>query len=144
MSEIEEEIKVGSKIRVLIEISWNAIKQRHVLKLSFVSNSGNIGVREIKPYMVYINDKREIRVVGLPRNLWQASIDHRDPGQYLLEKIDVSQIEVLSEKFGDPGVPRDIVVKTKIVKVICRFIYDDEDMQEVIKTWVKIDGLELR
>jgi hypothetical protein len=136
-------IKVESKIIDLIKISWDAIKQRRVLKFPFESNKGNTGVREIKPYMVYINDKEEIRVAGIPREFWSIPADEqKNARHYLLNKIDLKEIKTLSETFTDPGVPRSFVVFTKEVEVICRFIYDDEDIEEVMKTWIKIDGLD--
>jgi hypothetical protein len=61
-----------------------------------------------------------------------------------LEKIDIRVVRILSETFDDPGVPRKIVVKTTTAEVICRFIYNDEDIEEVMKSWVKIEGLDLR
>ncbi|MDB5192298.1 MAG: hypothetical protein JWQ96_1861 [Segetibacter sp.] len=52
-------------------------------------------------------------------------------------------MEVVSEVFVDPRVSRDIVVNTKQVKVIFRFIYVNEDMREVMTKWLKIEGLDL-
>ena len=49
----------------------------------------------------------------------------------------MKQFKVLDETFDNPGVPRDIVVRTK-KPVVCRFIYDDEDEKEVVKNWIKI------
>ncbi|GEO10420.1 hypothetical protein [Segetibacter aerophilus] len=140
---MEEKIKVTQIIKDLIERSWDAIKQRRVLEFPFVSKSGNVGSREIKPYMVYINDKKEIKVVGLPRPLWDCLINKRHPGQYLLEKIDLNQMKVLSKTFIDPGVPKNIVVSTKKVKIICRFFYNNQVFQEAASNWLKIEGLDL-
>ncbi len=114
-----------------------------MLSFDFTSENGNTGQREIKPYMVYLNEKDEIKVVGLPKELWNKPEVDRQPRHYLLHKIDLNQFRVLDETFDDPDVPRDIVVSTKKVKIICRFIYPDEDEQEVMKSWVKVAGLKL-
>lgn len=132
----------ANNIEKLLVVIYKAIRQRSIVKFPFESESGNIGDRTIKPYMVYLNEKGEIKVAGLPEELWNAPIDQRKSARhYLLNKIDVKRLEVLPETFDDPGVPRSIVVTVKIVKVICRFIYDDEDEQEVMKNWMQIDDL---
>jgi hypothetical protein len=94
--------------------------------------------------MVHINTKNEIRVAGLPGELWDRPAEERKHAKhYLLKKINLKQIKMLGETFTDPGVPKNIVVYTKQVKVICRFIYEDEDEQGVMGAWIKIEGLEL-
>ena len=88
--------------------------------------------------MICPNSKGNIELVGLPVDELDKPIDKRQPRHYLLGKLNTEQLVVLSETSDDPGVPREIVVYTK-TKVICRFIYDDEDEQEVIKSWIKIE-----
>ena len=70
------------------------------------------------------------------------SRDKRQPGHYVLDKINIEECKVFPETF-DSDVPRNIVVTTKKVKVICRFVYDDEDKENVMKSWVKLDYLNL-
>ena len=130
-------IQVPLRLKQIIEIICRAIREKKVIEFHFESDSGNKGLRKIKPYMVYINDKDEIKVAGLPRELWNIK-GKKQPRHYLLEKINLNELEVLEEKFNDPGVPREIVVATKIVRIICRFIYDDEDEKEIMPLWQKI------
>lgn len=59
---------------------------------------------------------------------------------YLIIKLDMAKFEILSETFDDPGVSRDIVANTKS-RVICRFIYNDENVKEVKSKWIKLDEL---
>jgi hypothetical protein len=138
-------VEVTEQIRELIWFIWNeSIKARHVLSFDYVSEDGKAEKRDIPPYMICYEDKNKIKVVGLPRELWEAPIGKdRQPRHYYLNKIDIRQAVVISEPFIDPLVARDIVVSTKKAKVICRFIYPDEDLNEVMKTWVKVKGLDL-
>jgi hypothetical protein len=143
---MNEEMKVEPKIKDLIELIWEAIKQRRVLKFPFESEGGNSGDRDIKPYMVHSKNEKEIKVAGVPREFWSLPKEEQQKNvrHYFLEKIDIRVVRILSETFDDPGVPRKIVVKTTTAEVICRFIYNDEDIEEVMKSWVKIEGLDLR
>ena len=137
-----ESIKVTEETKSLIFTLWKAMKNRRVVKFDFESNDGNAGIREIRPYMVCLHSGK-LKVVGLPRELWKVPPDDKQARHYLLEKIDLRVLELLSETFDDPLVPRDIVVYTKEAEVVCRFIYDDEDEKEVKKSWLKIKGLKL-
>jgi hypothetical protein len=58
----------------------------------------------------------------------------------LINKLSKKKIVILPETFKDPGVPREIVVSTKS-RVICRFIYNDENEEEVMPNWIKLDEL---
>ena len=124
----------------MISIFSAAMKNRCVVKFDFESNDGKQGTREIRPYMVCL-EKGKLNAVGLPRELWKADDDDKQPRHYLLDKISLDQLETLTETFDDPLVPRDIVVYTKEAKIICRFIYDDENEDEAKKSWLKVKGL---
>ncbi len=77
-----------------------------------------------------------LEVVGLPTE--QLGKVNAQAGHYFLDKLDMQRLKVLDERFDDPGVSRDIVVHTQN-PVVCRFIYDDENEQEVKKSWLKIE-----
>ena len=91
--------------------------------------------------MVIPNKKGNPELVAIPIEELSNPIDSRKKGHYLLiqlsERIKMGQFEILEETFNDPGASRDIVVNTQS-KVVCRFIYDDEDKKEVMKQWLKI------
>ncbi|WP_018614132.1 hypothetical protein [Segetibacter koreensis] len=127
----------------LIEIICDAIRQKHLISFYFESQKGGKDWRKIKPYMIYINENREIKVVGLPHKLWDGPIKDRQPRHYILDKINLKQFEILSETFDDPGVARNMVDSTKKVKIIFRFIYQNEDEQEAMKSWINIKDLRL-
>ncbi|HEX8355948.1 MAG TPA: hypothetical protein VF610_00970 [Segetibacter sp.] len=134
-------MSISKNIIDLLLILCKAIKQRRIISFDFESDRGYTALREIKPYMIYVNDREEIKVVGLPRELWKAPMLDRQPRHYLLDKIDLKQLVVMSKIFNDPGVRRDIVENTKVVRVICRFIYDDENEEEVRASWIKLEDL---
>jgi hypothetical protein len=145
MFEEDSTIKVPGDIKELILFIWKAVKARQVLEFPFESIKGNTGKRKIKPYMVHVNQKKEIRVAGLPEEFWHVPPrqQQKNARQYLLAKIDRGEIKVIAETFDDPGVPRKWVVSTTEVEIIFRFIYSDEDANEVMKSWLKIKGLDL-
>jgi len=57
------------RLKEIIETTCKTIKEKRVIKFYFESDSGNKGMRELRPYMVYINEKDEIKVAGLPHEL---------------------------------------------------------------------------
>lgn len=140
-------IIVREEIKELILLIWNAIKTRQIIAFDFDSIQGNSGERNVKPYMIYIireKGKEVIKLAGVPRELWHISPEKQKHARhYLLSKIDLGKIKVLPETFTDPGVLRSMVVSTKKSEVICRFIYSDEAPTEVMKSWIKIEGLDL-
>lgn len=121
----EEEIK---------ELLCAAIKQRHLVKFYYESNSSKKKEwRTVRPYLIGIKENGSIFLAGLPITELPKKIEKRITGHYLLRKIDIMKLEVLSETFSDPGVPKKRVIDTPTVKVICRFIYEDEDIEDVKK-----------
>jgi hypothetical protein len=124
-------MKVSLHIYKIIEILCRAIKERRFLYFYYESGaSGKKEWREIKPYKIMPTDKGNLSLVGLP-------IEQFKEVNYLLDKLDTQQFKILNRAFDDPGVSRDIVIHTK-KPVVCRFIYDDEDLKEVMKDWIKI------
>ena len=93
----------------------------------------------ILPYMLIIQGEN-IHLVGIPIEELDKSPNDRQAGPYIITKLNLEKFEILSEKFDDPGMPRDKVVKTQ-GKVICRFIYDDEDEKKVKSQWISIRDL---
>ena len=93
--------------------------------------------------MVCIDKDGIIKVFGLPRRLWNLTEGEKQPRHYALDKIDLKRFRVLDQSFHGPEVPRRFVVDAPTVRVICRYIYQDEDEEEVKKSWIKIKGLEL-
>ena len=123
---------------------WNFVScawERRVLKFRYYSESSGEVERLIRPYMVIPNKKENLELVGIPRKELSNQIHSRKKGHYLLtqllKRIEIQQFEILEETFDDPGAPRNIVVNTQS-KVVCRFIYDDENKKEVKKQWLKI------
>ncbi|MDB5229215.1 MAG: hypothetical protein JWN76_20 [Chitinophagaceae bacterium] len=131
------------KIIKLIKILCAAITEKRLITFYFESSIGKMW-RTVGSYMLAIkktkNKGEVIYFAGLPIEKLSEKLDDRQPGQYELEKLDLKKMEVLDETFDDPGVPRNIVVHTPSVKVICRFIYPDEDEQVVTSRWIDIQA----
>jgi hypothetical protein len=134
-------IEVPIALKPVAEILCLALKKRRVLKFRYYSKSSGEISRELRPYMVIPNKKGNLELVGIPLKELSNPIASRKRGHYLLtqllERIETGQFQILEETFIDPGAPRDIVDDTQS-KVVCRFIYDDENKREVKKQWVKI------
>ena len=81
-----------------------------------------------------------IQLVGTPIEELSKSPNDRQAGHYIITKLDLEKFEILSERFNDHGMPRNKVVNTQ-GKVICRFIYDDEDEKKVKSQWISIRDL---
>ena len=135
-------IEVNIQYKELIELLCKAIKQRRLLKIYYKSNSSGERWREIRPYMIWENQKKNLSLAGVPiEELRKTPKEKRNSGQYLLtqlnERLRDGEVKLLSDTFNDPEVPRRRVDDTQ-TKVVCRFIYDDEDKKEVKKQWLKV------
>jgi len=82
--------------------------------------------RIVQPYIIGINKKGNIFLAALPISELKKKIEDRITPHYLLKKIDISKIKLLPKKYDQPLVARKRIVDTPTIKVICRFIYDDE------------------
>jgi hypothetical protein len=134
-------LEVEVVFKEIIEILCLAIKQRRELKFVYKSKSKGEEERHIRPYMIIPNSKKNLELVGIPVKELNKPINKRERGHYLLsqllERIEMGQFEILLSTFDDLGAPRAIVDNTKS-KVICRFIYDDENPGEVKKQWLQV------
>lgn len=91
-----ELLKVSDHVKEVINAFWNVIKLRKVPRFYFESDKGNVGDRDIKPYMIYINAKGEIKVAGVPRELWNIPpSEQKNARHYLLNKINLNKIQNL-------------------------------------------------
>ena len=135
-------IEVELEYRDLIEVLGKAIMQRTLLKLYYKSGRRS-DWRTIRPYMIWRNSTKNLSLAGVPiEELQKFPTKERTSGQYLLAQLMTrlkgGQIQILSEPFDDPGIPRERVDNTQTKDVICRFIYADENRKEVKKQWLKI------
>jgi hypothetical protein len=128
--------KMKLTLEQLIEILKIPIIEKRRIKFYYESKSGKKEWRTILPYML-IKIGENIHLVGIPIEELNKSLYDRQAGHYIITKLDLEKFEILSERFHDPGVPRDKVVNTQ-GKVICRFIYDDEDEKKVKSQWISI------
>jgi hypothetical protein len=135
-------MKVSPHIYKIIKLLCKAIKERRLLQFYFESDTKGKTWRTIRPYMVLPRYTKEnldfenaLELVGLPTE--QLKSAKKQPGHYYLHKLDMSRFDVFNETFDEPGVSRTIVTHTQ-TPVVCRFIYEDEDVKEVTKTWIKI------
>ena len=138
---INSPVEVSQSIYDIIQLLCKAIKERRLVRFPYESERRN-ALREIRPYMLIHRERKGnfeleevLELVGLTTEQMEST--QRQPGHYFLYKLDIKQIKVSNEIFHNPGVPREIVVHTKS-PVVCRFMYDDEDPKEVMKSWIKI------
>jgi hypothetical protein len=141
--EIINIIKVSVREKLIIETAWNCMKNRQLISLWYDSKSKGYCSRKIRPYMICINTRGNLELVGVPEEEWGKPQSDLQAAHYLLSKLNLDKIKTLPDTFDDPGVPRKIVVDIS-APVICRFIYDDEDREDVMKSWVKVEGLNLK
>lgn len=135
-------IETCKQYEALIQLLCKAIKNRNLLKFYYESEASKRKEwRTIKPYMVWPNSNSNLSLAGEPLDFKLDKNGIIMSGQYLLsqliERLNEKRFEVLIDKFQSLRVPRDRVDNTK-AKVICRFIYDDEDEEEVRKDWLKV------
>ena len=133
-------IEVAKPLKKMIEVAEGAINDKHLMKFIFASKDQDPKERTIRPYMI-IPRNGNLELVGVPTTELSKPENKRQPRHYtisqLAERLKSNQVEVLPETFNDPGIPRDIVVLTKEIPV-CRFIYDDENAEEVKAEWLRI------
>jgi hypothetical protein len=125
---------------------WGAIKNRRLIRFYYESiSSKKKGFRIIEPYIIgiYKEGNKNTYLSGLPYEDFKKGIRRTEQGQYIIGKINHKQLEILPDKFEEPGVERTQLVSTPNVEIICRFIYPNEDRQKVMKSWARIEGLDL-
>ena len=123
------EKKMTKKKKEITAILCDAIKERKLVRFYYESlSSGKKDWRTVEPYILGIKERGEGNafLAALPITEKIKKIDKRITGHYLLDKIDVNKIEILAATFDKPHVDRSRIVNTPTIKVICRFIYDDE------------------
>jgi hypothetical protein len=128
------------KQRRLILLFCKAINERRLVKLNYESNSGNRD-RTVLLYLVGVNKKGNIEVAGVLIEELSKFILKRYSGHYLIKEIDIEKVDILNETFKDPGVERKRVVDTPTVKIICRFIYNDESEEVVRAGWIELEDI---
>jgi hypothetical protein len=139
-------MEINNDMKEVIEIIWEAIKNSRLIKFYYESiSNNNKDFRIIEPYIVgkYTTGNKNIYLSGLPYDDFEKKIKRTQQGQYLIGTINPHKLEILRDTFEEPDVERKQLDSTPNVEIICRFIYADEDRQEVMKSWVKIDGLDL-
>ena len=113
----------------IIDVLCNAIDKRRLIKFYYESNSSKKKEwRIIEPYIVGVKDKGagNVFVTGLPKAELSKNIADRITGHYLIDKLDITKLEVLNETFEIPKVERIRITDTPTIRVICRFRYEDE------------------
>ena len=110
------------------DILCDAIKKRSLIKFYYESKSTGNYWRTVEPYIVGKKDSGagNTFLAALPVEELSKRIEARRLGHYLLNKLDISAFELLKEKYDEPHVPRDKIVNTPTIKVICRYYYPDE------------------
>src|SRR5205085_8898714 len=128
------EITINEK-RV-IKIIWEAIKNRRLIKFYYESVSNdNKDFRVIEPYIVgiYKTGNKNLYLSGLPYEDFEKKLKRTQQGQYLIRTINPAQLEILPESYEEPGVERIQLVGTPNVDILCRFIYRNENAEEVMR-----------
>jgi hypothetical protein len=116
--------KVESKLRQLI---CKCIEEHKVVWFYYESSSGKYW-RKVDPYILAIKDngKGNIFFTGYvyPSKEGRQKNNSDDQGQYLLNKIDINQFEVLDETFNELKLDhKRIFGELKTIKIICRVAF---------------------
>src|SRR5688572_9070570 len=111
-----------AKKSMLIKKLCDLIKQRKLIRFYYESESSRKKEwRIIEPYIIAENLKGNLILVGLPIEKRAINFIKRITPHYLIDKIDIKKLEVLSETFEEPKVEKRRIVNTPTIKVICRF-----------------------
>jgi hypothetical protein len=134
-------LEVDISLRDIIYLACLAISDKRLMRFYYESQNRKAD-RIIRPYMILPQGKAfQLQLVGTPIEELKKPMKMRQPGHYLLSQLSArlmaGQVKTLEETFDDPGVNRSIVDDTKS-PVVCRFIYNDEDKEKIIRTWLKI------
>jgi hypothetical protein len=129
---------INNELKNIIKLLCKIIREGRLIRFYYESGtSGRKEWRTIRPYMV-LPVGLNIQLVGTP--IEELGKSKPQAGHYLLIRLNMTKFEILPGTFDDPGVDRKIVAGTQS-RVICRFIYDDENAEEVMATWIKFDEL---
>ena len=93
----------------------------------------------VEPYILGIKDKGagNIFLAALPISERAKKLEQRVTGHYLIDKIDSNLLEILEDTFDEPKVARHRIVTTPTIRVLCRFMYDDDDSNRSLVTdWI--------
>ena len=133
-------VEVAKRLKKMIGLAEDAINDRHLMKFVFASKDQNPKQRTIRPYMI-IPRNGNLELVGVLTTELSTPENKRQPRHFVISQLAArlksNQVEVLPERFNDPGIPRDIVDNT-IQTPVCRFIYEDENAEEVKAGWLRI------
>jgi len=113
----------------IIDVICKAIKQGRFVKFYYESDSSQKKEwRTVIPYIVGIKDRGNgnLFLAALPIAELSKPLITRQPGHYLIKKIDINRFEVLQEIFENSSVPKNLVLDTPTIQVICRFKCADE------------------
>lgn len=113
-----------TKLRVLI---CECIKEHKVLWFYYESSSGKHW-RKVEPYILAVKDngKGNIFFTGYayPSKEAKQKNSNDNQGQYLLNKIDITQLEVLDETFDKLKLDyKKIFGELPTIKIICRVAF---------------------
>jgi hypothetical protein len=133
---------INKELKNIIKLLCKSIRERRLIRFYYESDSsGKKEWRTIEPYIIAKNAKDNLILVGLPLEQIPNRIDKRITPHYLIEKFDINKLEILSKTYKEPKVSRDRIVDTPTIEIICRSIYEDENTEEVMATWIKLDEL---
>jgi hypothetical protein len=124
--------KMNKKREDIVRLLCDAINQRRLVRFYYEStSSGKKDWRIVEPYIVGIKDKGAGNTFLAALSISELSKRTQDRiiGHYLIERMDITKLEILDETFDQPKVERTRIVATPTIEIICRFTYDDEDLK---------------
>ena len=115
------------KERGIKDVLCKAISKRNVIYFYYESEiSGKKGWRTVEPYIVGIKPNDNIFLAALPVSELTLMKKDRRLRHYSLHIMKASKLEVLPDSYKEPNVPRHMIDDTPTIKVICRYMYNDE------------------
>jgi hypothetical protein len=83
---------VSVREKLIIETGWNGMKNRQLISLWYYSKSKGYCSRKIRPYMICINTRGNLELVGVPEEEWGKPKSEVEAGHYLLSKLSLDKI----------------------------------------------------
>jgi hypothetical protein len=120
---LKDRVKAKEKSeKKLSEVINQAIRDRKKIRFYYESSGGRYW-RKVEPYLLAIKQNGNLYFTGYeyPSKERIKEKGNDKQGHYLLSKIDLNELEVLNENFGNIKVPEErIFGELSTAKVICR------------------------
>ncbi|MEO6730725.1 MAG: WYL domain-containing protein [Ferruginibacter sp.] len=124
---METKKEFSKKEKEISGVLCDAINKRKLIRFYYQSvTSGKKGWRTVEPYIIGVKENGNVFLAALPITELSKKIEDRSLGHYLINRFDISTIEVLEPTYQEPRVERFKIDDTHTIEVLCRYYYKDE------------------